>query len=109
VVCVFVHWCFEQAAGRLGVQNPMPRIFGAAQLELWAIRERKMVASPARGDILIKEHRHAGLVAGPVTASGTFPSLEGNTWANSDFAHRREGVYALDDERPFKCTFARIS
>jgi hypothetical protein len=35
--CVkFVYWCFEQASGRLGAKNPMPKIFGAAQFEQWA-------------------------------------------------------------------------
>jgi hypothetical protein len=59
-------------------------------------------------DILIKEHRHAGLVTGPATPKGTFPSVEGNTWAHSDAAHRHEGVYVLDNERVTKCTFIRI-
>src|SRR5439155_13016392 len=48
----FVYWCYGQAAGRLGVKNPLPPIFGAAQLELWAMRERKIVTSPALGDVL---------------------------------------------------------
>src|SRR5438132_10481940 len=39
---MFVYWCYEQAAARLGVKNPMPRIFGAAQLEVWGAREKKM-------------------------------------------------------------------
>jgi hypothetical protein len=107
--CVkFVYWCFEQAAGRLGMKNPMPRIFAVAQFEIWATREKKLVTTPALGDVLIKEHRHAGLVTGPPLSVGTFPSVEGNTWANADFAHRREGVYVLKNEKVVKCTFARI-
>lgn len=105
---MFVFWCFDQAAGRLGTKNPMPRIFGAAQLELWAGRAKKLVATPALGDILIKESRHAGLVTGPALSTGTFPSVEGNTWANTDFAHRREGVYVLNSEKVAKCTFIRL-
>lgn len=105
---MFVFWCYEQAAARLGLKNPMPRIFGAAQLEVWGVRERKMVTAPAAGDILIREHRHAGLVTGPALRNGTFPSVEGNTWAKSDFAHRREGVYVLDKDKVEKCTFIRL-
>lgn len=74
---MFVFWCYEQAAGRLGLKNPMPRIFGASQLESWGVREKKVVPVPAVGDVLIKEHRHAGLVTGPALANGTFASVEG--------------------------------
>jgi len=101
---MFVFWCFEKAAARLGTKNPMPRIFGAAQLEIWGIREKKVVAAPDLGDILIKEHRHAGLVTGPTLPGGNFPSVEGNTWANTDF-----GVYVLKNEKVTKCTFLRLA
>jgi hypothetical protein len=108
--CVkFVFWCYAQAAARLGVKNPLPRIFGAHQLEIWAARENKAVKAPVAGDVLIKEHKHAGLVSGSPLANGTFPSVEGNTWANTDFAHRREGVYALKNEQVAKCTFIHIT
>lgn len=104
----FVYWCFEQAAARTQGKNPMPPIFGAAELERWGQKENKMVTAPALGDILIKEHRHAGLVTGPGVSAGTFPSVEGNTWANTDFAHRHEGVYVLKNEKLVKCTFIRL-
>jgi hypothetical protein len=104
----FVYWCFEQAARRLNAKNPMPAIFGAAQLQSWATAAKKLVATPALGDVFVKESRHGGLVTGPPIASGTFPSVEGNTWAKSDFAHRREGVYALQKEKAARCTFARL-
>jgi hypothetical protein len=105
---MFVYWCFEQAAQKAGVKNPFPRIFGASEFEAWATREDKMVPEPARGDVLIKEHRHVGLVTGPPFENGCFPSVEGNTWANSDYAHRREGVYVLKNEKVARCTFARL-
>lgn len=105
---MFVYWCYEQAAGRLGVKNPMPRIFGAAQLEVWGVREKRMVTAPVAGDILIKERKHAGLVSGPATSSRKVPSIEGNTWAKTDFEHPREGVYVLDNEKVSKCTFIRV-
>jgi hypothetical protein len=104
----FVYWCFEQAARRLNAKNPMPAIFGAAQFQSWARSSNKLVTPPALGDVFVKESRHGGLVTGPPIARGTFPSVEGNTWARSDFAHRREGVYALKKERAERCTFARL-
>lgn len=107
--CVkFVYWCFDQAAGRLRVKNPLPKIFLAAQFELWGIHEGKVVTIPALGDILIKEHRHAGLVTGAPLSGGKVPSVEGNTWANTDKAHRREGVYVLKNEKVESCTFLRL-
>lgn len=105
---MFVFYCYEKAAAQLRLKNPMPRIYGAAQLESWGVAQKKMVTSPLVGDILIKQHRHAGLVIGPPTAKGTFPSVEGNTWAHSDAAHRHEGVYVLDNEKLTQCTFIRI-
>ena len=105
---MFVFWCFDQAARRLGVRNPMPPIFGAAQLQGWARGAKNLVPTPAIGDILIKESRHAGLATGPALGNGTFPSVEGNTWANTDLAHRREGVYVLKNERVARCTFIRL-
>jgi len=47
-------------------------------------------------------------VSGPASSSGKVPSVEGNTWAKTDFEHRREGVYVLDNEKVAKCTFIRI-
>jgi len=104
----FVYWCFEQAARRLNTKNPMPAFFGASQFEDWAKASKKLVAAPARGDVFVKESRHGGLVTGPAIPGGTFPSVEGNTWAKSDFAHRREGVYVLQKEKVARCTFARL-
>ena len=105
----FVYWCFEQAAAKLLTKNPMPKIFGSAQLETWALREKKLTSSPAKGDILILEHRHVGIVSGPATATGQFPSIEGNTWAGTNFQNRREGVYALKKQKVAKCTFVRLA
>jgi hypothetical protein len=105
----FVYWCYSQAAATLGVGNPMPKIFGAKALEVWAKRQNKLYDTPAAGDVLIKEHRHAGLVTGPATAAGTFPSVEGNTWAGTTFAKRREGVYVLSNEKVASCTFIRFA
>jgi hypothetical protein len=105
----FVYWCFEKAARDLKVKNPMPAYFGAARFETWAKEAKKIVASPARGDILIKEHKHGGLVTGEALPGGKFPSVEGNTWAKSDYAHRREGVYVLQSTLVVRCTFVRLT
>jgi hypothetical protein len=50
----FVFWCFEQASKRTGVSNPLPKIWGAGQLESWAISQKKTVTTPALGDVFIK-------------------------------------------------------
>jgi hypothetical protein len=108
--CVkFVYWCYGQAAATLGVGNPMPRIFGAQALESWARRQNKLFDTPLAGDILIKQSRHGGLVIGPAIANGTFPSVEGNTWAGTTFKNRREGVYVLKSTRVSDCTFIRVA
>jgi hypothetical protein len=104
----FVYWCFEQAAKRTGVSNPLPKIWGAGQLESWAISQKKTVTTPALGDVFVKEHRHVGLVAGPAMSGGTIPSVEGNTWGGTTFEKRREGVYALKNTKVAKCVFMRL-
>lgn len=38
----------------------MPAIFGAAQFESWARTAKKLVATPALGDVFVKESRHGG-------------------------------------------------
>jgi hypothetical protein len=38
----FVFWCFEQAAKRTGVSNPLSKIWGAGQLESWALKNTKV-------------------------------------------------------------------
>jgi len=103
----FVYWCFMQAALQMKVANPFPRIFGARELEKWGIREKRMVVDPMRGDVLVKEHRHVGIVTGPtIQAKGILvvPSVEGNTWKDV----HEEGVYKLERERLSNCTFIRL-
>jgi hypothetical protein len=104
----FVDWCFEQAANRLGIGNPFPRIFGAGELEAWAIRENKLMTMPALGDVFVKSHRHVGLVAADTVTGGKFQSVEGNTWAGTTFGNHREGVYALKNTKVATCTFTRL-
>jgi hypothetical protein len=103
----FIFWCFAEAANRLAMRSPMPNIFGCEELENWARAYGKLAVSPMRGDVLIKAHHHTGLVTGPAVGK-TFPSVEGNTWANTDMAHRKEGVYILNKELVSNCTFIRL-
>lgn len=105
----FVFWCYDQAARRLNIKNPMPAFFGAGQFETWAKGAKKLATLPARGDVFVRDHKHGGLVTGPALPGGTFPSVEGNTWAKTDYAHRREGVYALEKTQVVRCTFARLA
>jgi hypothetical protein len=100
----FAYWCFMKAALKLGVANPFPRIFGAVRLEEWGRIEARMVTDPARGDVLVKKHRHVGLVTGPCSPSGIVPSVEGNTYARV----HREGVYVLKRELFSNCKFIRL-
>jgi hypothetical protein len=38
LVVKFVYWRYAQAAGKLAVKNPLPKLFSAPQLEIWALR-----------------------------------------------------------------------
>lgn len=67
------------------------------------------VGCPRRRRRLHQVASAAGLATGPGIAGGIFPFVEGNTWANSDFAHCREGVYALQKEAVTQCKFFRFA
>jgi len=101
----FTYWCFVQAALQMKVANPFPRIFGARELEKWGIKEKRTVVDPMRGDVLVKLHRHVGIVTGPtIQPKGIVPSVEGNTFKDV----RKEGVYNLKREQLSNCTFIRL-
>jgi len=103
----FVWWCFETAALRLGVKNPFPKIFLSPSLQDWATREGKIVGTPSRGDVFVKERRHTGLVTGDPLASGSFPAVEGNTWIGRP--RKPDGVYETTKTLVMKCAFIRLS
>jgi hypothetical protein len=105
----FVFWCYDQAALKVGVKNPLPKIFRAGQLESWAINQKKTVPIPSLGDVFVKEDRHVGLVAGRWVTGGKIQTVEGNTWSGTTFANRREGVYLLNNTKVVKCTFLRLA
>ncbi len=100
----FAYWCFMQAALKLAVDNPFPKIFGAAKLEEWGKKENRMVKDPMCGDVLVKEHHHVGIVKGPLMPGGILESVEGNTWTG---AVHKEGVYKKT-EFLSNCTFIRL-
>src|SRR6185503_17975906 len=76
----FVWWCFEQAATRLREKNPFPKMFLSSALQAWAVRERRVVDTPVRGDVFVRQSRHTGLATGTLLSGGFVPAVEGNTW-----------------------------
>jgi hypothetical protein len=107
----FAYWCFAQAALQIRGQNPFPKIFMAGAVEEWAKFNGKTVAEPVLGDVFVrasKSGKHVGIATGSKFPNGMFSSVEGNTWANTTEANRREGVYVLKNEIAAKCTFIRL-
>jgi len=102
----FVWWCFETAARKLAVKNPFPRIFLSPALETWAVREGKVVKTPARGDVFVRDHKHTALVTGDLFSGGTFPAVEGNTWIGRPA--KPDGVYETTKTQASKCVFIRL-
>lgn len=103
----FVWWCFETAAVKSGAKNPFPRIYLSPALQAWAERAGKIVSTPRRGDVFVKEQRHTGLVTGGPVVNGTFPAVEGNTWIGHPA--KPEGVYETTKTQSSKCAFIRLS
>jgi hypothetical protein len=101
----FVHWCFTQAAARLGQKNPLPKIYAVQPFLLWAYRERKVVPSPLPGDVLIKKPaKHVGLVL-TALERGAFTSVEGNTYTADK---EKEGVYIVRRLSAINYLFVRL-
>jgi len=79
----FVYWSVQQAANRLGLQNPLMKTGGV--LAGWAGRPRLQAKLPAPGDIFIMDHGHGlghtGIVES-IDADGTLHTIEGNTNAD---------------------------
>lgn len=101
----FVWWCFERAASKLHTKNPFPRMFLSSALSLWAMRENRVVKQPAPGDVLVKQLRHTGIVAGPVVG-GRVPAVEGNTYIGRPA--KPDGVYETSKTVAVECTFFRL-
>lgn len=88
----FVHWCYTQAGIRLGVPNPLPKIYLVSAFLDWARKDNSVVATPRKGDIMVKKPAmHAGLVLTEPVAN-SFSSVEGNTWTTDQ---EKEGVYVV--------------
>ena len=101
----FAYWCFQQAAFKLNTDNPFPRLFGSARLEKWGEDHDRLFDTPQRGHVFVKAKKHVGIVTGPALDNGTFPSVEGNTYAG---AVRRDGVYTLNKTLIRICRFIRL-
>lgn len=92
----FVYWCFKQAAGQLGVPNPMHKTASCTNLHSWAKPKGLVKSSPQRGDIFLvrggadgRTHQHTGLV---VEVNGAqIKTIEGNT--NNDGSSNGIGVF----------------
>src|SRR4051812_21978906 len=73
----FVHWSYTQAALRLGVPNPLPRIYFVSSFLDWARQQNKVVVEPRKGDIIVKKPaKHVGLML-TEEVGGAFSSVEG--------------------------------
>ncbi len=76
----FVHWCFKQAAARIGLVNPCPKTGGV--LKLWTLTEPICRATtPAPGAIYVLDHGggkgHAGIIE--TVSDGAIREISGNT------------------------------
>jgi len=76
----FVYWSVQQAANKLGLQNPLMKTGGV--LNGWASRPRLQVKLPAPGDVFIMDLGHGlghtGIVES-IAEDGTLHTIEGNT------------------------------
>lgn len=77
----FLYWCFKDAAGQLGIKNPMART-GGCLAQLSQSEKYKVVGPPAVGDIFIMDHGHGlghcGIIE-KIDPNGTLHTIEGNT------------------------------
>jgi hypothetical protein len=104
---MFVYFCYNRAAAKLGMANPLPKIAGASALLVWAQRNDKLVTEPVAGDVLIvKPGTHVGLVTG-AARGGKVPSIEGNTWSHGTVDNHRDGVYEKSHPVP-SCYYVRV-
>jgi hypothetical protein len=100
-----VHWCYTQAGVRLGIPNPLPRIYLVSAFLDWARKQNRVVTAPKTGDIIVKQPAtHVGLMlTEPV--SNSFSSVEGNTWT---IDKEKEGVYVVKRLHVINYEFVRI-
>ena len=102
----FVHWCYTQAAVRLGCPNPLPKIYLVSAFLDWARKDDRVVATPEKGDIIAKRSAaHVGLMLTEPVAS-SFSSVEGNTWATDK---TKEGVFVVKRLHVINYEFVRIA
>lgn len=87
----FVYWCFDQAAAKLQVANPLHRTGGV--LAQWNARPTLRVHDPEPGDIFIMDYGRGLGHTGIVTAvhGDVVDTIEGNT--NGGGSREGDGVY----------------
>jgi hypothetical protein len=94
----FVYWCAKQAAGKLGMVNPLKQTGGV--LDQWQSGHGTHISVPEQGSIFIMreaEGYHTGIVTG-VFKDGLLHTIEGNTNNNGS----REGTSVLRKTRYVK-------
>lgn len=86
----FMYWCFKDAAGQLGIKNPMART-GGCLAQLSQSEKYKVTDDPQPGDVFIMDLGHGlghtGIIES-IDPDGTLHTIEGNT--NDDGS--REGI-----------------
>lgn len=92
-----MYWCFMQAAGKLGVQNPMLKT-GGVLLQWQKRKDKYRVLTPQPGDVFIMDYGkgvgHTGIVE--KVDSDFVDTIEGNT--NDEGS--REGFEVCRRKRP---------
>ena len=85
--------------------NPLPKIYLVSAFLDWARKNNSVVATPRKGDIMVKKPAtHAGLVLTEPVAN-SFSSVEGNTWTTDQ---EKEGVYVVKRLHVINYEFVRI-
>lgn len=102
----FVHWCYSQASTRLGVTNPLPKVFLVRAFMDWARKDGKVVTDPQPGDIIVKRpDKHVGLLY-TLPVGERFSSVEGNTFTSD---RKKEGVYVVRRLLTINYEFVRVA
>ena len=96
----FGYWCFDQAATKLNIPNPLVKTGGV--LNHWNLSKATKVTVPQAGDIGIIDHGkglgHEVLVRSVDIPKGTYQSIEGNSNENGS----REGFIVCSNTRQIK-------
>ena len=97
--CAYVFWCFNEAAKKNNVPNPLVKTGGV--LRLWnESKKYRVVGEPKAGDVFIMDFGkglgHTGIVL--KTDANFIYTIEGNT----NDSGSREGIAVCNKQRPKK-------